>query len=280
MGYKRKTSHVVDTDDRLPDKRNIFFARMEEITVSLTWPSTKDCGLPPLLLRGQYPLKLCQVRWGASLHSCFQASQEMFDRFQDDLAGPLKDIEILVPKPLLRCLGCVLRVLVLLEGNEFGHPEWLDFPRKGNNESYHYARRQYNLLDTDHLRYKQLYNFDRDMNRTEDKYGWLAAPPAFVSAKHEGDKVIVFERGNVLFLLNFHPTRSQTNYRVAVASPGKYTIKLDSDEVQYGGHGRLDHNTEFFTEPQPFNERDNSMLVYVPCRTALILGNDDTESCY
>uniref|UniRef100_A0AAZ3PUX8 1,4-alpha-glucan branching enzyme n=1 Tax=Oncorhynchus tshawytscha TaxID=74940 RepID=A0AAZ3PUX8_ONCTS len=146
-------------------------------------------------------------------------------------------------------------------GNEFGHPEWLDFPRKGNNESYHYARRQYNLLDTDHLRYRQLYDFDRDMNRTEDKYGWLAAPPAFVSAKHEGDKVIVFERGNVLFLLNFHPTRSQTNYRVAVASPGKYTIKLDSDEVQYGGHGRLDHNTEFFTEPQPFNERENSMLV-------------------
>ncbi|XP_064841477.1 1,4-alpha-glucan-branching enzyme-like [Oncorhynchus masou masou] len=168
----------------------------------------------------------------------------------------------------------------LWKGNEFGHPEWLDFPRKGNNESYHYARRQYNLLDTDHLRYRQLYNFDRDMNRTEDKYGWLAAPPAFVSAKHEGDKVIVFERGNVLFLLNFHPTRSHTNYRVAVASPGKYTIKLDSDEVQYGGHGRLDHNTEFFTEPQPFNERDNSMLVYIPCRTALILGNDDTESCY
>eukprot|EP00063_Salmo_salar_P044291 XP_014019126.1 PREDICTED: 1,4-alpha-glucan-branching enzyme-like [Salmo salar] len=107
-------------------------------------------------------------------------------------------------------------------GNEFGHPEWLDFPRKGNDESYHYARRQYNLLETDHLRYRQLYNFDRDMNRTEDKYGWLAAPPAFVSAKHEGDKVIVFERGNVLFLFNFHPTRSQTNYRVAVASPGKY----------------------------------------------------------
>uniref|UniRef100_A0A673YMH2 1,4-alpha-glucan branching enzyme n=1 Tax=Salmo trutta TaxID=8032 RepID=A0A673YMH2_SALTR len=145
--------------------------------------------------------------------------------------------------------------------NEFGHPEWLDFPRKGNDESYHYARRQYNLLETDHLRYRQLYNFDRDMNRTEDKYGWLAAPPAFVSAKHEGDKVIVFERGNVLFLFNFHPTRSQTNYRVAVASPGKYTIKLDSDEVEYGGHGRLDHNTEFFTEPQSFNERDNSMLV-------------------
>uniref|UniRef100_A0A4W5MH06 Alpha-amylase/branching enzyme C-terminal all beta domain-containing protein n=1 Tax=Hucho hucho TaxID=62062 RepID=A0A4W5MH06_9TELE len=76
------------------------------------------------------------------------------------------------------------------------------------------------------------------MNRTEDKYGWLAAPPAFVSAKHEGDKVIVFERGNVLFLFNFHPTRSHTNYRVAMASPGKYPygyIRVSSLCVCEGG---------------------------------------------
>uniref|UniRef100_A0A7N6BF30 1,4-alpha-glucan branching enzyme n=1 Tax=Anabas testudineus TaxID=64144 RepID=A0A7N6BF30_ANATE len=134
-------------------------------------------------------------------------------------------------------------------GNEFGHPEWLDFPREGNNQSYHYARRQFNLVDMDHLRYCQLYAFDRDMNRTEDKYGWLAAPPAFVSAKHEEDKVIVFDRANVLFIFNFHPSKSFQDYRVAVEVPGKYKIKLDSDAVQYGGHGRLDHNTEFFTEP-------------------------------
>lgn len=68
-----------------------------------------------------------------------------------------------------------------IAGNEFGHPEWLDFPREGNNESYHYARRQFNLLDVDHLRYRQLYAFDRDMNRTEDKYGWLAAQPVRTS---------------------------------------------------------------------------------------------------
>lgn len=69
-------------------------------------------------------------------------------------------------------------------GNEFGHPEWLDFPREGNNQSYHYARRQFNLLDIDNLRYHQLYAFDRDMNRTEDKYGWLAAPPVRTSHTH------------------------------------------------------------------------------------------------
>ncbi|XP_032401297.1 1,4-alpha-glucan-branching enzyme [Xiphophorus hellerii] len=165
-------------------------------------------------------------------------------------------------------------------GNEFGHPEWLDFPREGNNQSYHYARRQFNLLDMDHLRYCQLYAFDRDMNRTEDKYGWLAAQPAYVSAKHEGDKVIVFDRANVLFIFNFHPNKSFQDYRVGVEAPGKYKIKLDSDEVQYGGHGRLDHNTDFFTEPQPFNGRSNSMLVYIPCRTAIVLANEEIDYCY
>ncbi|MEQ2279186.1 1,4-alpha-glucan branching enzyme, partial [Ameca splendens] len=59
-----------------------------------------------------------------------------------------------------------------------------------------------------------------------------------------------------------------------------YKIKLDSDEVQYGGHGRLDHNTDFFTEPQPFNGRSNSMLVYIPCRTAIVLANEEIDYCY
>ena len=66
--------------------------------------------------------------------------------------------------------------LFLNAGNEFGHPEWLDFPRKGNNESYHYARRQFHLTDDDLLRYKFLNDFDRDMNKLEERYGWLSAP--------------------------------------------------------------------------------------------------------
>uniref|UniRef100_A0A4W6C8Q5 1,4-alpha-glucan branching enzyme n=1 Tax=Lates calcarifer TaxID=8187 RepID=A0A4W6C8Q5_LATCA len=128
-------------------------------------------------------------------------------------------------------------------GNEFGHPEWLDFPREGNNQSYHYARRQFNLVDMDHLRYCQLYAFDRDMNRTEDKYGWLAAPPAFVSAKHEGDKVIVFDRANVLFIFNFHPSKSFQDYRVAVEVPGKYPFSLHLLEAGCGSKMNLPVNS-------------------------------------
>ena len=81
---------------------------------------------------------------------------------------------------LLQCelSSCLDRqdIVVYFLGNEFGHPEWLDFPRIGNNESYHYARRQYNLVDDELLKYKFLNNFDAAMNHLEEKYGWLAAP--------------------------------------------------------------------------------------------------------
>uniref|UniRef100_A0A671P682 1,4-alpha-glucan branching enzyme n=1 Tax=Sinocyclocheilus anshuiensis TaxID=1608454 RepID=A0A671P682_9TELE len=110
-----------------------------------------------------------------------------------------------------------------LGGNEFGHPEWLDFPKKGNNESYYYAHRLFNLVDIEHLRYRQLYAFDRDMNLTEDKYGWLAA----VTTLNQADKVIVFERANLLFVFNFHPCNSYIDYRVAVEHAGKYPFTRD-----------------------------------------------------
>ncbi|KAI8381474.1 1,4-alpha-glucan-branching enzyme GBE1 [Radiomyces spectabilis] len=157
------------------------------------------------------------------------------------------------------------------EGNEFGHPEWLDFPREGNNSSFHYTRRQWNVLDDKLLRYKYLNEWDRAMQQTEEKYGWLHAPQAYVSRKHEGDKVIVFERAGVLFIFNFHPTQSFTDYRVGVNEPGKYKIVLDSDDKKYLGHGRVDDNTDFFTTPGNWDNRQNWLQVYIPNRTALVL---------
>ncbi|KFD50902.1 hypothetical protein M513_08215 [Trichuris suis] len=109
-------------------------------------------------------------------------------------------------------------------GNEFGHPEWLDFPRAGNNVSYHYCRRQWNLVDDDLLRYKFLNNWDRAMNMAEEKYHWLSSGPGYTSWKHEGDKVIAFERGGVLFVFNFHCSKSFADYKVGVARPGKVAL--------------------------------------------------------
>uniref|UniRef100_A0A8C4QSC9 1,4-alpha-glucan branching enzyme 1 n=1 Tax=Eptatretus burgeri TaxID=7764 RepID=A0A8C4QSC9_EPTBU len=118
-------------------------------------------------------------------------------------------------------------------GNEFGHPEWLDFPRAGNNESFHYARRQMHLADDHGLRYQHLQNFDISMNHLEERFGWLASPPAYVSCKHEGDKVIAFERAGILFAFNFHPANSYTDYRLGIHLPGKYPYHVTKSNLLF-----------------------------------------------
>ena len=92
-------------------------------------------------------------------------------------------------------------------GNEFGHPEWIDFPRAGNNSSYHFARRQWNLNDDPNLRYKFLRNFDKAFNELESQFHWMNSGHQYVTLTHDDDKLIVFERGDLLFIFNFHPTR-------------------------------------------------------------------------
>jgi 1,4-alpha-glucan branching enzyme len=156
------------------------------------------------------------------------------------------------------------------EGNEFGHPEWLDFPREGNGNSFDYARRQFNLVDDELLRYRFLNEFDSKMQWTEEKYGWLHAPQAYVSLKHEGDKVIVFERAGLLWIFNFHPSNSFTDYRVGVEQEGTYRIVLSSDSKAFGGHGNVAEDTRFFTTPFQWNERKNFLQVYIPTRTAIV----------
>ncbi|ODV69249.1 glycoside hydrolase [Hyphopichia burtonii NRRL Y-1933] len=163
------------------------------------------------------------------------------------------------------------------EGNEFGHPEWLDFPRVGNDESYHYARRQFNLIEDDLLRYKFLFEFDAAMQHLDTKYNILLSQQAYVSLKHEGDKVLVFERNGLLFIFNFNSTQSFPDYKVGVESPGVYQIVLNSDDPKFGGHGRIEEVTstgeklQFFTNNDPWNNRANSLFVYIPSRTAIVL---------
>jgi len=157
------------------------------------------------------------------------------------------------------------------EGNEFGHPEWLDFPREGNNNSFHYARRQFNLPDDHLLRYRFLADFDSCMQHTEARYGWLAAAQAYVSLKHDSDKVIVFERGGLLWIFNFHPTNSYTDYRVGIEQSGTYKIVINSDAERFGGFNNIDESTRFFTTDLPWHDRKNFIQVYIPTRTAIVL---------
>ncbi|KAI9856541.1 MAG: alpha-1,4-glucan branching enzyme [Vezdaea acicularis] len=157
------------------------------------------------------------------------------------------------------------------EGNEFGHPEWLDFPRAGNDNSFWYARRQFNLVDDELLRYRFLNEFDSKMEWTEEKFGWLHSEQAYISLKNESDKVIVFERAGLLWIFNFHPSKSYADYRVGVEQDGTYKVVLNSDSKEFGGLGRIDEGTRFFTTPFGWNGRKNFTQVYIPTRTAIVL---------
>jgi len=160
------------------------------------------------------------------------------------------------------------------EGNEFGHPEWLDFPREGNDNSFHYARRQWNVVDDQLLRYRYLNEFDSAMNHLEDKYGWLSSPQAYVSLKNETDKLIVFERAGLLFIFNFHPTNSFSDYRVGVEDAGEYHVALSSDEGRFGGFNNIALDSKYFTTPMEWNGRKNWTHVYIPSRTCLVLAKN------
>lgn len=162
-------------------------------------------------------------------------------------------------------------------GNEFGHPEWLDFPREGNASSYHYARRQWHLVDDDLLRYKELNAFDAAMNHLEEKYGWLHKGPAYVSCKHQDDKVIVFERAGLLFVFNFHANKSFADYRVGYdgAEGTKLKVVLSTDNQEFGGMARIDGKVEHVVGGGAYSNRANSVLVYIPARTAIVLAPID-----
>ena len=156
-------------------------------------------------------------------------------------------------------------------GNEFGHPEWIDFPRQGNNWSYRYARRQWHLVDDTRLKYHLLAKFDRDMITLTKNHRLLASPPAHLLHEHSEDKIIAFKRAGYIFVFNFHPHRSFTDYGVE-APPGKYQIVLDSDAPYYGGHGRLQPDQTHFTMKYGEGTQPaHRMRLYLPSRSAQVL---------
>ena len=152
-------------------------------------------------------------------------------------------------------------------GNEFGHPEWIDFPREGNRWSHAYARRQWHLVDDPSLRYRRLAQFDRDMVTLIRRAQLLRLSGPHLLHEHNDDKVIAFRRGRLVFAFNFHPHASHVGYRIA-APAGKYRLVLDSDAQEYGGFGRLAAGQEYFT----LHEGGRDLLsIYLPTRTALAL---------
>ena len=156
-------------------------------------------------------------------------------------------------------------------GNEFGHPEWIDFPRQGNNWSHHYARRQWHLMDDPTLKYRYLSLFDRDMIALARENHLLTYPAPKLLWEHDDDNVLIFRRGDLVFAFNFNPTHSFTDYGFPIES-GKYGVALDSDAARYGGHGRVDDQCAYFTLPAIHpHHPPHRLQLYLPSRTALAL---------
>jgi 1,4-alpha-glucan branching enzyme len=160
-------------------------------------------------------------------------------------------------------------------GNEFGHPEWIDFPREGNNWSYYYARRQWHLADDPGLKYKFNADFDRDMIAMTKTFQLLDTPGPHLVYEHADNKLMVFMRAGLLFVFNFHPGESYSDFRFN-APPGKYTLIFTSDAACYGGHQRLQPDQAHLTLEEVIEGHTHHFLsLYLPARTAQVLKHTD-----
>ena len=164
-------------------------------------------------------------------------------------------------------------------GNEFGHPEWVDFPREGNNWSHDYCRRRWDLADADHLRYQHLLGFDKAMMTLDDEYAYMGASHQHVSTADDGRQVLVFERGPLVFVFNFHPSNTYEGLEIGVPEPGKYRLALDTDASDFGGLSRCGFGVDHFTSPEappswvgPYEQtpRAAKMQVLSPSRSAQV----------
>lgn len=124
-------------------------------------------------------------------------------------------------------------------GNEFGHPEWIDFPREGNGDSYQYCRRQWALMYDKKLRYGQLSDWDKMMNLMEINFKSMVSEHQYISNQDEADKVIVYEKGPLVFIFNFHPTKSLESLKIGTMWESDHFVLYESDEERFGGHQRL-----------------------------------------
>ena len=157
-------------------------------------------------------------------------------------------------------------------GNEFGHPEWIDFPREGNGWSYKYARRQWNLVDNEELCYHLLGDFDRKMLEVVKSEKKFNETPVQEIWHNDGDQVLAFSRGDLIFVFNFSPIRSYSDYGFLVPE-GSYNVVLNTDAKEFGGYGFADDTVEHLTNADPLYAEDHKgwLKLYIPARSAVVL---------
>lgn len=155
-------------------------------------------------------------------------------------------------------------------GNEWGHPEWIDFPRQGNNWSYAHARRLWSLVDNPDLKFKYLNAFDSAMIHFATESNILDYEPRVLVRDIER-QLLIFERRGYLFVFSFNPTTSYTDYQFDVPA-GKYITVLNTDNPAFGGDNRIDERVEHFTQ---YTGKENLLSLYIPARIGFVLKNDN-----
>ena len=153
-------------------------------------------------------------------------------------------------------------------GNEFGHPEWIDFPREGNGNSFQYCRRQWSLADDPRLKYRALNAFDGDMIRTAAYYRIFDEEYPVLKVIHEDDQVLAYERGGLVFVFNFSPTRDYRDYLIPVSHGAEHYILFTSDDGRYGGFERISHEPKSAFVP---GMNGNFIKCFLPARTCTVL---------
>ncbi len=163
-------------------------------------------------------------------------------------------------------------------GNEFGHPEWIDFPREGNNWSYHHARRQWSLRDNSDLQFYRIAAFDKAMLDLMKHYNIMKGYNYVEKVySHIDDEVLCYKRKGLYFLFNFNPAKSFADYRINGVEPGKYKLVFNTEDYDFGGLGRIAHDQEFLTSNEAMkDDKGNEYIetyfkVYLPTRSAMVL---------
>ena len=153
-------------------------------------------------------------------------------------------------------------------GNEFGHPEWIDFPREGNGWSHFYCRRQWNLADDGNLKYQYLKCFDKAMIALLSENGIYSKKEKCLLIDQD-KKILAFERGGLVFVFNFHPENSYEGYWITLPRSGKYSVKLTTDSTDFGGYGNVSEDYVYKTQKQ--DDGTDRFRIYLPTRTGICL---------
>jgi 1,4-alpha-glucan branching enzyme len=156
-------------------------------------------------------------------------------------------------------------------GNEFGHPEWIDFPREGNGWSFKHCQRLWSLADSPFLRYKDLKNFDGAMIKLMSEGGLMGGGAPKQLWLDQNRKVLAYRKKDFIFIFNFHPADSYEGLEIPIQENSSFKVALDTDEERFGGYKRISHDTTYETHKLNMNRNFTGISIYLPCRTALVL---------